>query len=67
LFIGAVPQPPTITEEDTGRKEDLPQCPIIFVAGETIYRAVDIKTLQILTTFLVTNIRCTKLSDNLLK
>lgn len=33
LFIGAVPQPPTIVEQDTGRKPDLPQCPIIFVAG----------------------------------
>ena len=36
LFTGPVPQPPVIEVPDTGRKDDLPQCPIIFVAGEYI-------------------------------
>ncbi|KAL4219564.1 Adenylate kinase isoenzyme 5 [Mactra antiquata] len=33
LFVGAVPQPPVISEQDTGRKPGLPTAPIIFVAG----------------------------------
>ncbi|XP_060602074.1 uncharacterized protein LOC132755252 isoform X9 [Ruditapes philippinarum] len=33
MFDGPVPLPPVISEADTGRKPDLPTCPIIFVAG----------------------------------
>ena len=33
LFVGEVPEPPTIVEADTGRKPGLPEGPIIFVAG----------------------------------
>jgi hypothetical protein len=34
MFDGPVPLPPVISEADTGRKPDLPTCPIIFVAGK---------------------------------
>ena len=33
LFEGAPPEPPVIDVSDDGRKPDLPQCPIVFVAG----------------------------------
>lgn len=33
LFSGPVPEPPVIEVPDNGRQPDLPQCPIVFVAG----------------------------------
>jgi len=56
LFPGAVPEPPTDVVPDTGRKDGLPKCPIIFVAGlsQLFILSLNIESL-VLTTSLAMN------------